>query len=105
MEIQSLLQALSLIPSLAILVGVIIILVRTRSVAGILLVISQSVSVLMHIFWSLIYPFVNSRSGFALSGSENQMITFGAQALGFLDATIFAVGIFLLAYQNLGKKE
>lgn len=105
MILQSAFRILGFLPSCAILIAAIIILIRTKSAAGIFLVVGHSISMLIQFFWSVLYPILINRSSFSMGGSENSMLITGVSLVSFLGATLFAVGLFLLAYQHLGGKR
>jgi hypothetical protein len=103
--ISILLRSLNLLPAIAILIAVIIIYIKSRSVAGILLIVSQIILILLNIFWTFLLPYLMQRLDLSYSDTGSNVIMLVAQIISLLSGFAFAAGLFLLAYQNLKEKR
>lgn len=99
--LNTLLGLFGLIPSVLILVASIIILSRTKHAGAILMVIGQSFSLLMSIYYALLWPILVRSE---LVGSQLGIASSITHTLSVFASIIFGAGLFILALGFLNKK-
>ncbi len=101
MELQVIYSILGFLSSCAVLVAAIIILIKTKSVGSVVLLIGQVIMFLINTFWAL-YPILEDK----LEMSYSNIIFYqGLTLISIFGSFIFAIGLFLLTFMNLTKKE
>ena len=103
--LSSLLSIIGIFLSLAMLVASIIILIRTSSMAGIFMILGQSILLIMQVFWNLLFSYLINNLGISNSDSKYQMIMVGGNLIGLFGSALFVIGLFMLIFNNLREQK